>query len=127
MPQHVELGYATTAHRAQGRTVDTAHALIDSRGTREALYVAATRGRDGNDIYVSTDRPFEIDADCDTAGHDLAVGVLEAVLARSATEAAAHAALPPDKQLAGVEPFSLAAPSMRLDTFTPSPIAAPDL
>jgi hypothetical protein len=26
--QHVKLGYATTAHRAQGRTVDTAHAFV---------------------------------------------------------------------------------------------------
>ncbi len=26
--EHVELGYATTAHRAQGRTVDTAHAFV---------------------------------------------------------------------------------------------------
>ncbi len=26
--EHVELGYATTAHRAQGRTVDTAHAIV---------------------------------------------------------------------------------------------------
>lgn len=28
--QHVELGYASTVHRAQGLTVDTAHAVIDT-------------------------------------------------------------------------------------------------
>ena len=38
--EHVELGYAVTAHRAQGLTVDTAHVLADSRTTREAFYVA---------------------------------------------------------------------------------------
>ena len=28
--EHVELAYASTAHRAQGRTVDTAHALVSA-------------------------------------------------------------------------------------------------
>jgi hypothetical protein len=35
--QHVELGYATTAHRAQGRTVDTAHAFVSVTSQREVL------------------------------------------------------------------------------------------
>ena len=49
----VELGYATTVHRAQGSTVDTAHAVIDPRtANRELLYVALTRGRDANHAYV---------------------------------------------------------------------------
>ena len=43
--QHVELAYATTAHQAEGRTVDTAHALVSPATTREVLYVSATRGR----------------------------------------------------------------------------------
>src|SRR5699024_9556093 len=38
--QHVELGYAVTAHRCQGVTVDTTHTTADSRTTREAFYVA---------------------------------------------------------------------------------------
>jgi len=52
--EHVELAYATTAHRAQGRTVDTAHAMVAPTTTREVLYVAATRGRDSNQLYVDT-------------------------------------------------------------------------
>jgi conjugative relaxase-like TrwC/TraI family protein len=40
----VELSYATTAHRSQGRTVDTAHVFVSASTTREVLYVAATRG-----------------------------------------------------------------------------------
>ena len=42
--EHVELAYASTAHRAQGRTVDTAHAMVGPMTTREVLYVSATRG-----------------------------------------------------------------------------------
>jgi hypothetical protein len=52
--QQVELGYATTAHRAQGRTVDTAHAFVSVTTQREVLYVAATRGRESNRLYVDT-------------------------------------------------------------------------
>lgn len=51
------LGYAITAHRAQGATVDTAHAVVASpEMTREALYVAMTRGREANKAYVVTDQ-----------------------------------------------------------------------
>lgn len=50
--EHVELGYASTAHRAQGRTVDTAHAYLNASTTLEPLYVMATRGRDTNQLYV---------------------------------------------------------------------------
>jgi hypothetical protein len=49
---HVELAYATTAHRAQGANVDTAHVIVSPTTTREALYVAATRGRHANHFYV---------------------------------------------------------------------------
>jgi len=55
--EHVELGYAITAHRAQGSTVDTAHAIVHSpEVTRESLYVAMTRGRESNRVYVATDQ-----------------------------------------------------------------------
>ena len=53
--QHVQLGYAVTAHRAQGTTVDTTHAYVSDSTTREALYVMATRGRHSNRLYVDTD------------------------------------------------------------------------
>lgn len=55
--EHVDLGYAVTAHRAQGITTDTAHVLADASTTRENLYVAMTRGREANLVYVATDRP----------------------------------------------------------------------
>ena len=92
--QHVELGYAATAHRAQGRTLDTAHAVIWPTTTREVLYVAATRGRRGNHIYVDT----HYDPDSQT-GHDRATEaqtvreVLGAVLANEGADVSAHEAI----------------------------------
>lgn len=53
--EQVELGYAITGHRAQGITVDTAHAVVTATTTRENFYVAMTRGRHGNHAYVATD------------------------------------------------------------------------
>jgi len=59
---HVQLLYATTAHRAQGTTVDTAHPLITEGMSREALYVLATRARERTTLYVAThDIPFDDD------------------------------------------------------------------
>ncbi|SDT36502.1 MobF family relaxase [Jiangella sp. DSM 45060] len=53
---NVELAYAVTAHRAQGATVDTAHALVTGATMmREILYVAMTRARSANTAYVVTD------------------------------------------------------------------------
>ena len=63
--KHVELAYATTAFRGQGRTVDTAHAMVSPTTTREVLYVAATRGRESNRLYV--DVAFDPDP---ATGHD---------------------------------------------------------
>ncbi|CEG94929.1 C-terminal helicase domain-containing protein [Propionibacterium freudenreichii] len=51
------LGYAITAHRAQGVTTDTAHVIATATTTRENFYVAMTRGADGNYAYVVLDRP----------------------------------------------------------------------
>jgi len=63
--ENVELAYATTAHRAQGRTVDTAHTFASPTTTREVLYVALTRGSHSNRLYVDT----HYDPDPST-GHD---------------------------------------------------------
>ncbi|POH60311.1 MobF family relaxase [Arthrobacter glacialis] len=56
--ESVELGYATTAHRSQGITVDTGHTLVnEGRLTRELFYVSMTRGKAGNYAYISEPDP----------------------------------------------------------------------
>jgi conjugative relaxase-like TrwC/TraI family protein len=91
---HVELGYATTCHRAQGRTTDTAHVVVSPATTRELLYVATTRGREQNRLYVET----AYDPDPAT-GHDALTPeqavreVLSGVLANTGAEVSAHQAL----------------------------------
>jgi conjugative relaxase-like TrwC/TraI family protein len=52
--EHLALGYASTIHSTQGRTVDTVHAVISPRTNAAAAYVALSRGRDANTAYVAT-------------------------------------------------------------------------
>lgn len=49
---HVQLGYASTIHRAQGATVDVCRAVVDSSTDRRGLYVALTRGKKQNHLYA---------------------------------------------------------------------------
>ena len=53
--EYVQLGYASTINRAQGSTVDTTHAVVDASTDRAAAYVALSRGRESNKLYVATD------------------------------------------------------------------------
>ena len=55
LADHATLAYATTLHAAQGRTVGTAHVLLDGLGDRQCLYVAMSRGRNANHAYCITD------------------------------------------------------------------------
>lgn len=56
--RHAVLGYASTTHSAQGRTVDTVHSIIVEGMTRAYAYVALTRARIANYAYVATERAF---------------------------------------------------------------------
>lgn len=60
--EHLALAYASTVHAAQGRTVDTAHAVLTAAGDRAGAYVALTRGRDRNTAHVVT-RALAADAE----------------------------------------------------------------
>ncbi|GAA3224617.1 hypothetical protein GCM10017691_12760 [Pseudonocardia petroleophila] len=52
--EHLSLGYASTKDAAQGRTVDTSHAVTGPGTDAAGLYVPATRGRERNTIYAVT-------------------------------------------------------------------------
>src|SRR4029077_21091320 len=45
LKDHVTLGYAATAHSAQGVTADSSYAIPGEGASRAMLYVAMTRGR----------------------------------------------------------------------------------
>jgi conjugative relaxase-like TrwC/TraI family protein len=103
--EEVELGYASTVHRAQGMTVDTVHALIDPlKAARELLYVALTRGRLSNHAYVIQPDPHEVEPHLDQPDEMTRIEQLARVLARSDADLAAtetlklevdrHASLP---------------------------------
>ncbi len=83
---HVELGYATTTARAQGRTVDTTHALVDDTLTREALYVAATRARHRTNLYVQTQTLLGVAAEHPLQSATAATDVLAAAITREGME-----------------------------------------
>ena len=50
--QHVQIGYACTVHAAQGQTVDSSHTVVTGTEFRQLLYVALTRGRRANSLYL---------------------------------------------------------------------------
>ena len=93
--RHCDLAYATTAHAAQGRTVNTSHVLVDGLGDRQGLYVAMSRGRDGNYAYCITRIP---------RAADVRQGSLPAPeLARLRKITRQRAALAPEPRAAGEE------------------------
>lgn len=87
--EHVELGYAVTAWRAQGITVDRAHLVVEAGTTREELYVGMTRGRATNRAYVATDVPVD-DVMSPRERPVDAYDVLTGVLRRSGAELSAR-------------------------------------
>lgn len=92
---NVELLYATTAHRAQGTTVDACHALVTEEMGRENFYVIASRGRSGTVLYVATHELASVDPDehVDGTRFDadayVAREILEQVVARETAELSA--------------------------------------
>ncbi|WP_280796692.1 MobF family relaxase [Aurantimicrobium minutum] len=87
----IQLAYATTAHRAQGRTVTTAHALIDSSTTRETLYVGMTRGKHSNTAYIIIDEDDTYGDKSSTSMRKTWREILETVITTQGSNKAAHA------------------------------------
>ena len=98
--EHIDLGYAVTAHRAQGLTVDTAHVVAADRTTRENLYVSMTRGRESNIAYISIDAANESHGRVpgeETTAREVLYGILQ----RSGAELSAHQAITGEQETWG--------------------------
>ena len=50
---HVDYGYALTGHKAQGVTTDRTFVIVDGTTDREWAYVAMSRGRQTNTLYLT--------------------------------------------------------------------------
>lgn len=99
--QHVELGYASTVHSAQGLTADTMHGVVTGTESRETLYTMVTRGRHANHVHLAMGGDGDLHhlLHLDSREPATATEILEAILARtgaavSATTTAREATSP---------------------------------
>ncbi|MEO6629415.1 MAG: MobF family relaxase [Aquihabitans sp.] len=89
--EHVRLGYAATVHAAQGMTTDTSHTVVSGEEPRQLLYVALSRGRHGNHLYLAN----SYDGDPHTLIHPealrppTALDVLTTILGRDGSQRSA--------------------------------------
>ena len=93
--ENTQLGYASTAHRAQGVTVDRAITAVDPNQTsRETFYVSMTRGKHSNTAVLPPPAPDDESPDPWQMIHRLtpqtAKDQLARVLDRTDTELTAH-------------------------------------
>jgi hypothetical protein len=56
---HVDYGYALTGHKAQGVTTDRTFVVVDGTTDREWAYVAMSRGRQNNTLYLTNPEPAD--------------------------------------------------------------------
>ncbi len=113
--EHVDHGWATTIDAAQGATTDIAILLARPGIDREHLYVGLTRGRQENHAYLT---PTADDNHAHApAGNVSARQLLQAALARSGRNDAAHTLL--DRATAATPPAPQA-PKTRPGAWTPS-------
>ncbi len=98
--EHVDHGWATTIDGAQGATTDIAILLVRPGIDREHLYVGLTRGRRENHAYLAP--PVDDDHAHPTTSETGARAVLQAALARSGCNDAAHTLL--DRANAAIRP-----------------------
>jgi len=88
---HVELGYASTVHTAQGLTADVMHGIATGEETRQTLYTMLTRGREENHVHVVHVEPAHDHALPSPALDRQATAseLLESILARDAAAVSA--------------------------------------
>jgi hypothetical protein len=108
---HVDYGYAMTGHKAQGVTTDRTFVIVDGTTDREWAYVAMSRGRQANTLYLTNVGPA--DEQCTHLTHQDrqdALDGLTAALNRGSAQIAAidHAGPAPTDD---VDPFGPPPPS----------------
>ncbi len=87
---NVGYGYALTAHKAQGITTDRTFTVITGTTDREWAYVALSRGRHANTLYLATPDPGQ--AECTHLTHQTrqaGTDIAPAMFVRSAAQIAA--------------------------------------
>jgi len=114
LTEHADYGWASTIDGAQGATADVGIVLARPGLDREHLCVAMTRGRHANHAYITPDPSTDEDHHHGQHGHphsrhpahaeadpqEQALRVLQAALARSGAQDAAHTALEHARTLA---------------------------
>lgn len=107
---HLALSYASTVHGVQGRTVDTSHSIVTPASGAAAVYVSATRGTDGNTMWVVTKPtaseapPGEAAEVKELAARDVVASVLEKTVdERGALAETEHAAEEADSEATHVD------------------------
>jgi ATP-dependent exoDNAse (exonuclease V) alpha subunit len=101
---HVDLGYASTVHTAQGLTADVMHGIITGHESRQLLYTMLTRGRHENHIHVllhdtSDNEPRPVEATELQTATEIIENVLRRDGAATSATTTATIAASPAKQL----------------------------
>ena len=110
--QHVELGYATTVHAAQGSTADVVHGILTGHEDRQLLYSMLTRGKAENHVHLITEEADTEEEFLPGIDEQLtAVDTLDRIIGRdgaatSATTELAHAISPATRLHEAAERYS---------------------
>lgn len=91
--ENVELGYASTVYRSQGITVDAAFTIPAVAMDRQGFYVAMTRGREANQVFVPDDQVPDVDSHLPQGQAMSARQYLTQIITRDGSAVTAHAAL----------------------------------
>jgi ATP-dependent exoDNAse (exonuclease V) alpha subunit len=78
--EHLDYGYAMTAHRVQGATVDKTFVLGSDEASREWGYTALSRHRDSATFYLNAPEPYLNREAIDLTDRDELVDVIEHTL-----------------------------------------------
>jgi hypothetical protein len=130
--EHVELGYASTVHTAQGITTDVVHGIVTGTEDRQMLYTMLTRGRVENHAHLVLDTNATHALPSPALDRALtATEVLEGILARDGaavsatstqTRAASPAALLQDAVARYADAVALATSQLRTEPVEDGPL-----